>query len=123
MAEQAESEPGDVDTVDRAFIDVVCQNGVAGSVIGIFPNPAGTEDVAIANLKEFALKLVAHRQVPSFGLLAAIIVPAIFGARAILRLIVCDVIGAFQEARAAGTPGRILARRNRTATPEGGHCC
>src|SRR5918996_5961308 len=56
-----ERQPAHVDPADPAAVEVVCHHRAASPVVGVLPDPAGTQHVAIACLEQRALELVARR--------------------------------------------------------------
>ncbi len=51
---------GHIDIVDRALVHVPGDDRVAGAEIGVFADPARTQDTAVADLEQPAFKLIAH---------------------------------------------------------------
>src|SRR5215472_13273748 len=61
-----EDEPRDVEAVDLAFFDAIGERAAAGAVIRILADPAGAEDVAVADLEEVAFEPIPHLASPRF---------------------------------------------------------
>ena len=55
-----ERQAAHVDAADRALVEVVGDDGLAGALIGILSDPARTQRVARADLEQRALQLVAR---------------------------------------------------------------
>ena len=51
---------GHVDSIDRAFVHAPRHDGVAGAVVGVLADPAGTQDVAIADFQQTTFEVIAH---------------------------------------------------------------
>ena len=56
----AHDEARDVDALDLALDDAIGQRAPAGAVVGILADPAGAEDVAIADLQQVAFEPISH---------------------------------------------------------------
>src|SRR5262249_55608550 len=59
-----EGAAGDVHALDHATIDMPGGDGVAGASIGIFADPAGAEDGAVADFQQPAFQFVGHDVAP-----------------------------------------------------------
>ena len=57
----AHDEARDIDALDLALDDAIGERAAAGAVVGILADPAGAEDVAIADLQQIALEPISHR--------------------------------------------------------------
>src|ERR671917_1968691 len=55
-----EGQARDVHAVNGALVDVVGHYGVAGAVVGVLANPAGTQHVAVADLQYAPFQLIGH---------------------------------------------------------------
>src|SRR5262249_4577580 len=52
--------PGDVNAFDRALVEMPANDGVAGSVVRIFSDPARAEYPAVADFQESTFEMVSH---------------------------------------------------------------
>ena len=50
----------DLDPVDGALVEMVGDDGVARSIVGIFPDPAGAENAAVADFQQSPFKMIRH---------------------------------------------------------------
>ena len=57
-------QPGNVEPIDRAAVEMVGEGGLTRSVVRLLADPAGAKHIAIANLKDAPFQLVAHQLLP-----------------------------------------------------------
>ena len=64
MRNKRQRAPGHIDSFDRSLVEVVGDYGVAGPVVGILADPAGTENAAVADFEETPFEVVCHTRLP-----------------------------------------------------------
>src|SRR6185295_6408017 len=58
---------GDVDAVDRAFVEMPGNDGVAGAEIRIFADPARAQHATVAHFEQPSLKMISHVCLPDWS--------------------------------------------------------
>ena len=64
MREHRDRGAANVDTVDATLVEVPGHDGIAGAGIGIFTDPAGAKDAAIADFEQSAFQMIRHGLTP-----------------------------------------------------------
>ena len=52
--------PRYIDAVDRAGVEMVGKNRVAGPVVGVLADPARTQNTTVTNLKQLSFQVIRH---------------------------------------------------------------
>jgi hypothetical protein len=59
-----ECQPGNVEPVDRAAVEMIGKGRLTRSVVRLFADPARAKHIAVANLEDAPFQLVAHDLLP-----------------------------------------------------------
>src|SRR5262249_5181948 len=60
VSDRGDGAAGDIDTVDVSLVEMPGNDGVAGTVIRVFADPAGAQDTAIANFEQPSFEMICH---------------------------------------------------------------